>query len=289
MAVSSFPYGANTGPTTVAPTVSALADGDVNTSSISTRYVGVKFDTDGEEYELTGGSSTAFGATVGTWLDTGTSDQVWVLFTRTAGATQFSNRASNTRFNIASDVTFYGLDSNPNSTQFTITGTFSFYDAASGGNLLQTTASAVWRASYFDSCPLCCFTPDTLVSMARGIQVPIGSVRVGDMILTVDGSEEVTEVITRTNRPMVRITFSDGRFVDASEDHPFDVKGEPKSLNHFGTEYKDLGLPAQLRIGDQVTTDVGTVTIRKIERLEYPDTVYTFANSKFFANGMLVY
>jgi len=89
---------------------------------------------------------------------------------------------------------------------------------------------------------------------------------------------------------MCRITFDDGRYLDASEDHPFEVKGKgAASVNPVG-EYKKFGIPAKLELGDVVFgQDKRPHGILSIETIDFPGTVYTFENSFFYANGLLVY
>lgn len=279
-------------PASSGPTVSALANGDSNAAIIDAVYAGVKFDTDGEEYERTG--IGGFTASVGTWLDSGTSSQVWVEFIRTGGTlTKFDNRNNSQRYQANVDSDWYIIDTLANSTAETVIGYFRFWDAASGGNLLQTTSGATWSANRItDMCPTCCFTPETMITMAEGLPMPIGRVKIGDLIRVENGIEEVTEVITRVERVMHRITFDDGRYLDASEDHPLYVEGKGYAAVNPDPriDYKDLGVAKELVVGDRVTTIAGdTVRVDEIRLIDYPETVYTFANSKFFANGILVY
>jgi len=141
-------------------------------------------------------------------------------------------------------------------------------------------------------CPLCCFTPDTLISMADGTTRAIVAIMVGDTIMVRGGTKQVTEVITRTNRVMYAIRFADGRVLNASEDHPLYVvdKGYAAINPGVGGNYKDLGIPDQLYVGDSVLDSDGRENqIVDITDLDYPETVYTFAESEFYANGMLVY
>jgi hypothetical protein len=155
------------------------------------------------------------------------------------------------------------------------------------------TAGGVFDAyAESDLCPTCCFTPDTLITMADGSEKPIGEVEVGEWIMVRGGREQVTEVITRTNRVMYQITFMDGRILNASEDHPLYVvdKGYAAINPGVGGDYKDLGIPDMLYVGDSVLDSDGKETaIVSIETLDYPHTVYTFMESEFYANGMLVY
>lgn len=275
------------------PLVSASANGAINAEQTppSSVTVGVKFDTDGDEYEyLAGGAFT----NVGQWLDQGTSAQVWVEFLRTGGTqSKWDNRNNSQRYNINVDINFLIVDTIQASSggAETIIGTFRFWDAASGGNALQTTSSATWSARLITNpCPLCCFTPWTLITMANGSQQVIVDVQVGDMIKVEGGIESVTEVLVRENRPMHVIRFADDRILEASEDHPLYVDGKGYAAVNPIIEYKDLGIAEVLVVGDKVLDESEQLNeIVSIEYMNYPETVYTFSNSKFYANGMLVY
>lgn len=278
------------------PIVSARADGrsnsNLNPPNTSCR-VGCQFSTNGLEYELT---STGGLTNSTTWLDSGSNADVWVEFIRTGGTkTAWDSLANNTRYNLGTTRTFY-LDDFQAGSESTIIGYFRFWDAASGGNQLQQTGSATWYAwNEFQSCPLCCFTPDTLVTTARGLAVPIASLRAGDEIMVMRNgeivSEPVGEVIVRINRPMILIQFSDGTQLKASTDHPIDVKDVgPAAFDFIENPYKDLEKRAQLLAGMEVTTERGdTKTIDFIAKIEHPGPVYSLSNETFFANGFLVY
>lgn len=142
-------------------------------------------------------------------------------------------------------------------------------------------------------CPFCCFTPDTLITMADYTTKRIVDVEIGEYILTVNGgSKQVTETIVRVNRPMHVIHFADGRTINASEDHPFHVVGKgAASINpHPTIPYKNLGIPATMTVGDLVIDQNGNENeIVQINPLYFPHEVYTFAETEFYANGMLVY
>ena len=275
------------------PTVSALANGDSNsvTDFINSECsVGVKFDTDGEEYEYN--PNGTFTSTVGTWLDSGSASDVWVSFTRTSGSrTVFIGKTDATRYQISTDQAFRIEDADNGAGGQNILGVFKFYDAATGGNLLQTTSSANWFCNLTEqSCPLCCFTPDTPILMADGKTMPIGDIRKGDLIRVENGIEPVTEVLTRERRAMYAVLFEDGRALRMSDDHPIYVEGKGWCAINPVVEYKDLGMAKTLLVGDHgLGSDGRDNKIISMMQIEYPDTVYTFANSGFFANGMLVY
>ena len=162
---------------------------------------------------------------------------------------------------------------------------------------MQTTSSATWSAERtFDPCPICCFTPDTLITMADGKQLRIADVREGDKVLTVGedlislSEMEITKVLVRVERQMYRIHFSNGSFLEASDDHPLHVKGKGMASVNPTIEYKERGIPEPLAVGDEVYDFYGHPwRVIKIEPMIYKDPVFTFAESLFFANGILVY
>lgn len=277
----------------VAPLVSADGTGYTNSRSIGGfTQVGLYFNIDGEEYR-TNSNGTQAASSQGTWLDQGTSDQVWIEFTRTGGsATQWVGFSNSTRYQLDVTRKFYIEDVTIGGTNETISGSFSFYDAASGGNLLDSTTTQTWTADFTEGCPMCCFTPDTLITMADNSKMPIVEVQAGDLIKVHDGVERVSEIITRTNRVMYLIRFANGKLLEASEDHPLyvDGKGYAAVNPDPNIEYKDLGVAKHLLVGDKVLDENGKLNrITDISVIHYPETVYTFGNSKFYANGMLVY
>lgn len=171
-------------------------------------------------------------------------------------------------------------------------GTLQIREHYSSQRIMATASVSMYAEVEANPCPLCCFTPDTLVLMATGDWMAIVEVQVGDEIASRSGSKKVTEVITRTNRVMYEIQFADGRILNASEDHPLYVadKGYAAINPGVGGEYKDLGIPDQLYVGDRVLDSDGRENeIVSIMNLDYPHTVYTLAESEFYANGMLVY
>jgi hypothetical protein len=181
---------------------------------------------------------------------------------------------------------------------FSITGAASILSGVSNLQIREhntsqraiVSATTTLYAEVEPSCGICCFTPETLVTMADYTTKPIIDIRVGDFILVRGGSKKVTEVITRQNRVMYRIRFFDGRILNASDEHPLYVVGKGYSaINPVGV-YKDLGMADELVVGDRVLDeDSDENEIVEITEIDYPHTVYTFAESEFYANGMLVY
>lgn len=267
------------------PSVDFKTTGRANSRIGFACWSGARFYTSGVEYEVTPSNGSY---SVGNWLTDGDAADVWIQHTQTSGQSAFDGRLNNTRYQVTANQTWYVYRSSVGTD--TISGYFRAYDAASGGTLLDTSPTISFSAEYeFSGCPLCCFTPDTPVRMASGIDMPIGKVRAGDMIDTPTGPQEVGEVLIREQRAMYRIQFEDGCYLDASDDHPFEVPGKgPASINPQ-CEYKDLGIPLTLEVNDVVRSYYGITRITAIGKINYPGKVYTFSNSPFYANGILVY
>lgn len=141
-----------------------------------------------------------------------------------------------------------------------------------------------------DSCPFCCFTPDTLITMADGTLKPVCDVEKGDIICTRTGTAQVTGIITRVRRRMHKVSFTRSRSLNMSDDHPIYIVGKGYSAINPLAPYKDMGMAKRLAVGDQVVRSDGSLDrIESIESIDYPHTVYTLENSEFYANGMLVY
>lgn len=145
-------------------------------------------------------------------------------------------------------------------------------------------------------CPTCCFTPDTLIRMADMTEKPISEVQVGDYILVFDEitntnvAVPVSEIIVREDRVMYEMVFDDGTTLNASEDHPIYVIGKGYSSVNPSVIYKDAGIPNRIEVGDRVSTVFGTAPMLiSIRQIDFPGQVYTFGNSKFYANSILVY
>lgn len=279
---------------TSGPSVSPRADGDYNYRYNSTCYQGCYFYSNGNEYELTSSGSLT---NTTTWLDSGTGSEVWVEFIRTGGSrSAWASHSNSTRYQLSSNRNFYYTVPAIGYNVQSLDGYFRMWDAATGGSTLWTGSTVGWDADAESAggCPLCCFTPETPVTLASGLEVPIKDVHEGDKIKVYDPVEErqtyapVTKVIIRENVPLFKITFQD-RTIRVSPDHPFHTRSGPKSIGPHPT-YKFLGETESLRPGDEVLTIDGTWTrVVKIERVSNVPHVYTFKNSYFYANGLLVY
>lgn len=278
----------------VGPVVDPTADGRSNSVLAPPEtecYSGVRFATSGQEREYLASGGTTY---VGDWLISGNPSEVWVAYTRTGGnnTSWDSGQTNGTRYQLNVDRSFWMRDGTAAGGGRDITGYFTMYDASTGGNVLGTSQTANYSAWLeADGCPTCCFTPDTLILMADGTHMPIGDFKGGELIRVANGIESVTRIIVRENRFMFKLTFNDGKTLILSDDHPIFVehKGYACVRPIYG-DYKDMGVPKKLEIGDRAITEDGrTVRLESIAEYEYPLRVYTFGNSGFFAGGILVY
>lgn len=271
------------------PEVSANTSHISNFSSFSTVYANLQYNSNGTEYTNSSATVDNTSTSRGTWLDSGLNSEVWVERTINSGALYVDPGAG--RLVLSTSRTYKERDINSFPASQITNMTMTFYDAASGGNTLQT-FTMILTADYNSDgggCTLCCFTPDTLITMANGTLLPIADIREGDMIKTKTAPDRVTQIITAVDRDMFTLTFDDGSTINTSDDHPFDVGGYPKSLNPVHP-YKDLGIPRKLKLGDIVTGEDGFGReLIKIKRLDYPGLVYTLRNPRFYANGFMVY
>lgn len=150
----------------------------------------------------------------------------------------------------------------------------------------------------------CCFSADTLITMADGSQKPIGDIMIGDKILayntTTNKNEEneVEEIFMRTHRDMYQYTLDNGTNLMATDDHPIYVVG--KGYSSLDPQismkaYSSLGKVAFIKNGDVVVLSDGTTAkILSIEPIDHPHKVYTFNNKlktspNYYANNILVY
>jgi hypothetical protein len=220
-----------------------------------------------------------------------------VLFNRTAASgydTTLYGSAANTWLQCSSEPSWNvkAFLSGYGSVTSTATGYLAFRRRSDNVVVINVPAT-ISATSFLEDpgpCPTCCFTPETPITMADYTTKPIGEVRIGDLILSRTGAKMVSEIIVREKREMHVIRFADGRELNASEDHPLYVKGKGYASVRPTVEYKDLGVPAILSEGDLVIDQNGNENeIVSITDLYYPHEVYTFAETEFYANGMLVY
>jgi hypothetical protein len=128
-------------------------------------------------------------------------------------------------------------------------------------------------------CPLCiCAAPDTPISTPNG-EVPIASLRPGDLVYSVGAKGVVVVPVLRINRAavshhtMVRLSLANGATLELSPRHPT-------------ADGRQIG---SLRVGERVDG----VAIVAIERFPY-EQPYTYdiladsASGAYFAGGVLM-
>ena len=243
-------------------------------------------------YWQTTGTCVILGASNYTWLNSGTSSTYDIKQTRTGGnyTTVQGNMANNTwvRMNVQRTTallspTLGGIRTYTANVQLKYNANSTIID--------YNSMSWVAETEYLNGCPTCCFTPNTLVSMADGTKKYIDLVEVGEEIKTLDGNKKVTEIIIRENFKVFKIMLNDELEIDATQDHPFYVRDRGwSSINPIHDDYKDIGKCRKMEIGDPIVGEDGKdYIVTSITEIYYPYKVYTFAESKFYANGLLVY
>ena len=270
-----------------APTVSLNTADVLKSSIIGTVYANLQYNTSGVEYSNSGRTDN-FSTSRGNWLDTGLASGAWLE--RTINSGSLLTDPGGGRLQMSTTRTFKVRDTDSGSGIAECDMDIEMWDAASGGNSLDSVVGLVLQADYNDPCPGCCFLPETLVTMGDGSTKPIGDVVVGDVIRTFGGSEKVTGLIIRTHRPMWDMELEDGRVLTLSEDHPVFIQGKGYSCINPEMEYKDLSETDKIELGDHVKMESGVLLkIVDMTRNPYDSTVHSFENSKFYANGILVY
>ena len=242
-------------------------------------------------YWQTTGTNVINGASNYTWLNSGTSSTYDIRQTRTSGnySTVTGNMTNNTwgRMNIQRTM---GLLSPALGGTRTYSCTIAIKYNANSTIIDSNQYNFLAETQYTNGCSLCCFTPNTLISMGDGTKKHIDLVEVGEEIKTVEGNKKVTEVIIRERFRVFKIMLNDELEIDATQDHPFYVRDKGWSSINPICDYKDIGICRELEIGDPVVGEDGEdYIVTSITEIYYPYKVYTFAESKFYANGLLVY
>lgn len=270
------------------PTVSMNTADVIYSTALGACYANLQYNSSGEEFKNSAGAFDNFSTSRGDWLDSGAAADVWLERTITTG-TLFTDPGTG-RLQLSTTRSFRVRDNNPSAASVSCDLEMDMWDAASGGNNLENIPSIVLTANYNNPCPICCFLPSTSILMGDGTSKPIVEIEIGDVIRTFDGTEEVTEIIPRDQAPMWRVELEDGRTLILSEDHPVFVDGKGYSSVSSQGVYKDLHGTDQIVVGDSVQLDSGILLkIVKMHRDPFEETVYTLGNSRFYANGILVY
>ena len=157
---------------------------------------------------------------------------------------------------------------------------------------------------YFDGLDVHCFAKGTLVTMADGSTKPIEELAVGDNIKTYDfeNYRSITTTIEKLEKArhthLVKYTFSNGKEIIATPDHPFMVRAKGwSSLKPEQTkQYKGFETVNEVKVGDGFFTinnsgSLTPITLTKIEEIHQEQETYTIAKlgegSNFLVEGFI--
>lgn len=158
---------------------------------------------------------------------------------------------------------------------------------------------------YFSGLDVHCFAKGTLVIMADGTAKPIEELVVGDEVKTYDFdsyrpvSTTIEKLEKANHTHMVKYTFTNGKEITATSDHPFMVKGKGwSSSNPEQTkQYKGFENVNRVEVGDGFltvngTNTLSTITLTKIEHIHEEQETYTISKlssgSNFLVSGFIV-
>lgn len=141
-----------------------------------------------------------------------------------------------------------------------------------------------------------CFTADTMVTMADGSEKQICDVEIGEVLLGMDGEENV---VLRFDRPVLgkRAVFSfNGGKPFVTHEHPFMTSKGWKSLSPHATKEENAIVEVDLLMVGDYLEQIGNPLIRldSIEKHDFdPETpLYNFylsGNNTYYADGYLVH
>jgi hypothetical protein len=148
----------------------------------------------------------------------------------------------------------------------------------------------------------CCFTGNTMISLANDEIKTIKNIIPGDEVLSYNETsnqneiKKVIQVKGKITNDLVRYTFTNGVVLESTPDHPYYVNGY--NIASFDpiitTEKYNFDIDIDLiKVGDVVNLADGTTTIiEDIEKIFSNERVYTFeveGNHNYYANGVLVH
>ncbi len=158
---------------------------------------------------------------------------------------------------------------------------------------------------YFDGLDVHCFAKGSLVIMADGTTKPIEELVAGDVVKAYDfeNFQPITTTIEKlekiTHTHMVKYTFSNGKEIVATPDHPFMVRAKGwASLKPEQTkQYKGYETVNEVKVGDQFFTinsggTLSPITLSKIEEIHQEQETYTItklsAGNNFLVESFIV-
>jgi hypothetical protein len=140
---------------------------------------------------------------------------------------------------------------------------------------------------------LSCFVADTKVTMADGTKRPIQDLRVGDVVLTSQGTAPVKKVLrVPHDGPLYAFNGSGKYFVTSS--HPFMTEDGWKSIDPEATKRTNPDLAvSKLNVGDVLIGEHGEkILLKQIDQKVLRTTVYNMEvgrSNEYYADGYLVH
>jgi hypothetical protein len=154
----------------------------------------------------------------------------------------------------------------------------------------------------FDGIDKCCFTGDTLVTLADLTTKRIDAVRVGDKVLSYNEIineqviSEVVAITSPTKNNIVKFTLSNGTIVEATTEHPFwEVNKGWSSYSPPATLRDHKMKVAKIEEGDVLLTQEGAeVQIKSMELdlnrgYEQVHNIKLEGHYTYYANGIVVH
>ena len=152
---------------------------------------------------------------------------------------------------------------------------------------------------YFDGLDVHCLGKGTKISMADGHLKNIEELEIGDNVLSFNYQtntyqpSEILELASPTHSNLIELTFSDGRTIMSTGDHPFFDGKRWLSFNPIKTRtdynFDDV---FQLELGSKLQTIEGLVNTISIKRTPISQVTYTIVklegSNTFIANGIIV-
>lgn len=148
-----------------------------------------------------------------------------------------------------------------------------------------------------------CFIAGTEITLENGETKKIEDIVIGDVVLSFNVQKKEPEFnkVINVNKPthddLVEYTFSNGKTLTSTFDHPFFVNGH--SLASYSPEltnvrYDSLENVMKINVGDLVNFDSGEigsiVSIKEMDRVLTQTYIFTVENNNnFYANGVLVH
>lgn len=138
-----------------------------------------------------------------------------------------------------------------------------------------------------------CFAAGTLITMYDSTYKPIEEIKIGDMVFTQLGNEEVLEVFSPIHNGILEYTFSDGTKTKNTADHPYYVIDKGWCSNVPIITNERYGIKTnEFVLGDICVDDSDKqIELVSIEKLDGDFQTYTFSTDSktYYANKILVH